>query len=232
MGHYTVGAIFARGGSKGLPRKALCKVGNRTLLEIAIDHASQCEGIDSVVVSTDDPDYAEQAESAGAEVPFIRPPELATDESPEIDSWRHLIRHLDKTSGRPDVLVSVPVTAPLRTVEDIDSALNLFHSVPTDLVVTAYRSTINPFFNMMTIDNEGQAGLAARTERKVFRRQDAPEVWALTTVAFVANPNFVMSTHHLFDGRVSICQVPEDRAVDIDTPRDLDWANYLLSEPA
>ena len=227
MENLTIGAIFARGGSTGLARKALATLGGRTLLEIAIGHATSCSGIDLVMVSTDDPEFATVAKAAGAEVPFLRPSGLAADASPEIEAWKHLIEHLDGTLGRPETLVSVPVTAPLRRVEDIDTAIATYKATEADLVVTGYRSNMNPYFNMMLCDSGDWAHLALESKTKVHRRQDAPVVWALTTVAFVADPNYVMSTTHLFDGKVKVSPVPEERSIDIDTQLDLDWAEFL-----
>jgi N-acylneuraminate cytidylyltransferase len=225
--NFTIGAIFARGGSRGLARKALATLGGRTLLEIAIGHAISCGGIDLVMVSTDDPEFATVAKAAGAEVPFLRPSDLATDASPEIEAWKHLIEHLDGTLGRPETLVSVPVTAPLRRVEDLDTAIATYKATDADLVVTGYRSNVNPYFNMMLCDSDDSAHLALGSETKYYRRQDAPVVWALTTIAFVADPDYVMSTNHLFDGKVRISPVPEERSIDIDTQLDLDWAEFL-----
>ena len=91
-GRGVVGAVFARGGSKGVPRKCLREVGGRSLLEIAIGHAQAIERVDRVIVSTDDPDYAAVAESAGAEVPFLRPTELSSDTAKMTDVIEHAIK--------------------------------------------------------------------------------------------------------------------------------------------
>ena len=226
-GLVVVGAVFARGGSKGVPRKCLREVGGRSLLEIAIGHAQAVERVDRVIVSTDDPDYAAVAESAGAEVPFLRPADLASDGAAEIDAWRHLVAHLDEEGRRPDVLVTFPATAPLRSPVDVDVALDLFLETGADLVVTGTPAARSPYFNMVSIDADGWASIAIPTGNRVVRRQDAPELWDLATVAFVADTTYVQNTRHLLDGRVALSPVPIERAIDIDTEFDLRLADLL-----
>ena len=221
--------IPARGGSKGVPRKCLREVGGRTLLEIAVGHARQVDRLDRVLVSTDDPEYAAVGEAAGAEVPFLRPADLASDEAAEIDAWRHLIAHLDAEGARPDVLVTFPATAPLRSPSDVDQALDLFFRTGADLVVTGTPAARHPSFNMVSLDDRGWASVAAPVEEGLVRRQDAPPLWDLATVTFVADTSYVEATGHLLDGRVALSPVPRERAVDIDDEFDLRVADLLAS---
>ena len=229
-GRVVVGAVFARGGSKGVSRKCLREVGGRSLLEIAIGHAQAVERVDRVIVSTDDPDYAAVAESAGAEVPFLRPAELASDVAAEIDAWRHLITHMESRGKRPDILVTFPVTAPLRIPADVDAALDLFLTSGADLVVTGTPAVRNPYFNMVELSEEGWAKVAVGSSTGIARRQDAPELWDLTTVTFVADTQYVLETEHLLDGRVALSPVPKERALDIDDEFDLFVADLVRKE--
>ena len=225
---FILGAVFARGGSKGVPRKCLRTVGGRTLLEIAVGHAKAVERVDVVVVSTDDAEYASVAERAGATVPFLRPAELAADGAAEIDAWRHLITHMEDQGARPDVLVSVPATAPLRSPADVDAALDLFFSSGADLVVTGTPAVQNTYFNMVEISDDGWASVAIRPSTGVVCRQEAPEVWDVATAAFVADPDYVMETGRLLDGRVALSPIPRERALDIDEEYDLLVADLVL----
>lgn len=227
-GRFILGAVFARGGSKGVPRKCLRTVGGRTLLEIAVGHAKDVERVDAVVVSTDDTEYASVAERAGATVPFLRPAELASDDAAELDAWRHLIMHMEDQGQRPDVLVSIPATAPLRVPADVDAALDLFLSSGADLVVTGTPAVQNPYFNMLEISEDGWANVVIRPSTRVDGRQEAPEVWDVATAAFVANPDYVMETDRLFDGRVALSPIPRERALDIDEEYDLLVADLVL----
>ncbi len=228
MSQRIVAAVFARGGSKGVPRKALREVAGRSLLERAIDQALSCERIEAVFVSTDDEEYASRAVAAGALVPFLRPSHLAGDCASEIDAWRHLIEHLATIGNVPGTLVSVPPTAPLRAVEDIEVAIELFDERGADLVVSASESHHNPSFNMMILDDNGWARLVTDPDRAIVRRQDAPTVWNLTTVVYVARVDYVLSTPSLFAGRVALSTVPVERALDVDSEFDLLIADLVL----
>ena len=115
-----VGFIFARGGSKGLPGKNIRPFCGKPLIAWSIDHARAVSRIDRVIVSTDSHEIAEVALAAGAEVPFIRPAELAQDNSSEWLAWRHALNFVRQTDGAlPEVMVSIPTTAPLRVPDDI-----------------------------------------------------------------------------------------------------------------
>lgn len=226
------GAVFARGGSKGVPGKNLRKVAGRSLLghSIALGIASPL--IHEMICSTDSREIAAEAERFGADVPFLRPDELSTDTSPEWAAWHHLASHLLSAGAeKEDLLVSLPTTAPLRLAEDIHNAVNLFQSSEFDVVLGVSESARNPWFNMVTRSEDGGVALAAgSTETEVSRRQDAPSVFDITTVVYVTTLGFVSRSCALFDGSVGSVLIPSERAIDIDTELDLDVADYLLTK--
>lgn len=226
---HCVAAIFARGGSKGVPRKNLRLLGGKPLIAHAIETGLATPGVDRVVVSTDDAEIAETARRFGAEVPFLRPAELAQDTSSEWLAWRHAIRTLEAEPGaRPiDAFLTLPPTSPLRAVEDVAACLDLFLRGDVDVVITARRTNRSPYFNMIRLDGDGCARLAAVPDTPIVRRQDAPLILDVTTVAYVARPAFVLEADTLFAGRVKAVEVPEERALDIDTELDLRIAGFL-----
>ena len=140
----AIAFIFARGGSKGLPGKNIRSLGGKPLMAWAIEHALAVKRITRVIVSTDSIEIAELARAHGAEVPFIRPSELAGDDSPEWLAWRHGLNYLLDSDGvLPDAMVSVPTTAPLRLPEDIENCLDEYEKGDADIVITvtdAHRS--------------------------------------------------------------------------------------------
>jgi N-acylneuraminate cytidylyltransferase len=226
---YTVGFIFARGGSKGIPNKNIRLLAGKPLIAYSIETARKSSLIDRVVVSTDSTEIADTARRFGAEVPFIRPGELAGDNTPEILAWRHALQTLRELDGRNvDVLVSIPTTSPLRSVEDIDQCIRLFLESEADAVITIRNAGRHPSFNMFTLDEEGWAGLVMPLGKAIGRRQDAPKVYDMTTVAYVARPEFVMQTESILNGRIKAMIVPEERAVDIDTELDFCFAEFIL----
>jgi CMP-N,N'-diacetyllegionaminic acid synthase len=117
--------IPARGGSKGLPRKNVLDVGGKPLIVWSVEAGLASKRVDAVVVSTDDREIADVALGAGAEVPFMRPAELAADTSPSIDAVLHALDALAADGREFDMLALLEPTSPLRTAGDIDRAVEL-----------------------------------------------------------------------------------------------------------
>jgi N-acylneuraminate cytidylyltransferase len=229
---YIVGFIFARGGSQGVPGKNIRLLAGKPLIAYAIEIAFQSEFIDRVVVSTDDEKIAQVAQDFSAEVPFVRPKELAQDDSPEWLAWQHAIRTLkEQDKGRElDVFVSVSPTAPLRAAEDVDNAIQCFLESDADIVITVKKASRHPSFNMITLDEQNCAKLVLPLDKQIIRRQDTSPVYDMTTVAYVASPKFIMESKAVFEGRVKSVLVPEERALDIDTELDFKFAEFLINE--
>ena len=199
-----VAVIFARGGSKGIPQKNVKNFCGKPLIGWAIEQVKESGVARRVIVSTDDGSIASVAESFGAEVPFIRPANLATDDSPELFSWRHALEFIYADEGDyPSALLSVPTTSPLRLPDDIRRAVTLFTQSLCDLVVVVTPSHRNPYFNMVEIDAQDQLSLVCASEYgECWRRQQAPKVFDITTAAYVADPRYIMSCDHLLEGVV------------------------------
>lgn len=225
----TTAFIFARGGSKGLPNKNILDFGGKPMIAWSIECALSVNAIDYVIVSTDSEEIAEISRKFGAQVPFMRPRELATDESPEWLSWRHALEYLRSSPvGLPEVMVSLPATSPLRAVSDVESCIEQFSKGDCDVVITVTESQRSPFFNMVVDNSDGTVRLAMQN-LEIYRRQDAPVVRDIATVCYVANPNFVLSNNSLFQGRVRAVHVPRERAIDIDSLLDFEIAEFLNS---
>jgi N-acylneuraminate cytidylyltransferase len=223
----VVAAVFARGGSQGIPNKNLEEIGGRSLVGRAVDAALACAGVDRVLISTDSPAIAEVAREAGGEVPWLRPDHLATPEAREWDAWQHLIGWLDERGEVPDRLLVVPATAPLRDVADLDRCVEASLEPGVDVVLTVSAATRNPWFNMVTLDDAGRARLVLEPPQRIHRRQDAPPVYDVGTVAFVVDPRYVQRATSLYDGVVRAVEVDPATAIDIDTLVDLELARSL-----
>lgn len=225
-----VAGIFARGGSKGVPRKNIRMLAGKPLIAHAIDMARASRFIDRVFVSTEDEEIATVARRYGAEVPFIRPADLARDESPEWLSWQHAIRTLCGEDGKHawKAFVSVPTTSPLRSVIDVDDCIKMFLESDADVVIAVRPAGRNPYFNMVTLDDKGYARLVIPPLKTVFCRQDVPSVYDMTTIAYVARPEFVLRADSIFQGKVMARIMPSERSLDIDTELDLEIAEFLL----
>ena len=225
-------AIFARGGSKGLPGKNLLTIKNQSLLEIAISHAKQAAGVTQVFVSTDSEHIAIAARSAGATVPFTRPQELATDDSPEWDSWKHLLEVVvphDELSNT--FLLTVPTTAPLRTVADINGCVGLLkENRNLDGSICVTQSRIHPDFNLLRRDEDQTFKIFAEARRGNLphRRQDADVAWEIVPSAYCMRADFVMNSHSMWEGNLGGYEVPLERSLDIDSEFDLLVAQALF----
>jgi CMP-N-acetylneuraminic acid synthetase len=226
----AIAFIFARGGSKGLPGKNIRPLGGKPLIAWSIEHALAVKQIERVIVSTDSEEIATVARGYGVEVPFIRPAELARDDSPEWLAWRHALNYLRETTGiLPGMMVSVPATAPLRLAIDIENCLNEYEKGDADIVITVTDAHRSPYFNMVKIAPDGKVGLVNPPQSAIVRRQDAPVVYDVATVCYVACPEFVMTHNAIFEGRVKAVHVPTERAIDIDTLLDFQIAESLLN---
>lgn len=226
----AVAVIFARGGSKGLPGKNIRPLAGKPLIAWAIEHALAVKRIDRVIVSTDSEEIAAVAREYGAEVPFLRPAELARDDSPEWLAWRHALNYFLNVDGvLPEVMVSVPTTAPLRLPLDIENCLDEYEKSDTDMVITVTDAHRSPYFNMVKNNADGTVGLVIPLQTAIARRQDAPTVYDMTTVAYVVRPEFVLTHKATFEGRVRAVHVPTERAIDIDTLSDFQIAECVLN---
>jgi len=222
--------IFARGGSKGLTDKNILEIGGAPLIAWSIKHAKSCSSIERVIVSTDSEKIKTVALEYGADVPFMRPAELATDTASELDAWRHAIKELERIDGAyPEIIISLPATSPLRIPSDIDRALDRYNEGDVDVVIGVTPAHRNPYFNMVNFDSNHQVHIVGNQFGGIQRRQDAPEVFDITTVVYIANANYVLNSTSLFTGRVGAIHIPQERSIDIDTPYDFAIAKLMLS---
>lgn len=220
--------IFARGGSKGLPGKNIKEFLGKPLIQHAIEQALGSKYVDEVFVSTDCEVIADTALRQGATVPFLRPKELAGDNSNEWYAWRHALRWYERhTNNLVDLLVSVPTTAPLRLASDIDSCIEKYHETPCDAVITITPSHRNPSFNMVYKSNESVELISEVQTDRPFRRQDCRNSFDITTACYVVSRNFIFQNERLFDGVVCGVELPKQRAIDIDDIYDFTCAEAI-----
>ncbi|MCE0558565.1 acylneuraminate cytidylyltransferase family protein [Motilimonas sp. E26] len=219
--------IFARGGSKGLPRKNIKLLAGKPLLQYSVDTALATPLIEHVFVSTDDSEIAEVAIAAGAIV-IDRPAELASDTSPEWLSWRHAIEWVRTSYGEFDGFVSLPATSPLRSVGDVEGAISKLNTTEADVCISVTPASRSPFFNMVKLAESGMVELVNKPHAEVSRRQDAPSVFDITTVVYATTPNFVLNHYGIFSGKVTSIEVPKERAVDIDDIYDFKLAEAII----
>ena len=229
MKPFILGCTFARGGSKGIPRKNIRSLNGKPLIAYAIELGLSIKLIDQFIVSTDDQEIADVACQYGAGVPFMRPADLAADHSPEMLSWKHALETFEQQTGeKVDILVSIPATSPLRIREDVERCIQKLLDSDADIVITATSAHRSPYFNMVTLDAQDSARIVISSDVTVNRRQEAPVVYDVTTVAYAARAEFVLKAKSVFEGRVKAVVIPQERALDIDTPLDFEIAEFLM----
>jgi N,N'-diacetyl-8-epilegionaminate cytidylyltransferase len=229
MSSDIVAFVFARGGSKGLPRKNLLPLAGKPLIVHSIDTALALPRVRKVVVSTDDQEIADVARKAGADVPFMRPAELATDTAAEWLAWRHAINALHKNGEKFDVFLSLPATAPLRNLADVNCCIDVLqNNTSCDAVITVREAERSPYFNMVRQNPDSSVQLAI--EGRFHRRQDAPVLYDMTTVAYVVRTDFILKADRIFDGKVRAVKIPRERALDIDTGMDMLIGEALIGK--
>jgi N-acylneuraminate cytidylyltransferase len=229
-----LGAVFARGGSKGIPGKNLRQLAGRSLLVHSLDALAAVPRVARIAVSTDDPGISDAARVWGADV-IDRPGELATDTAPEWLAWRHFADAIGSDWGdrAGDILLSAPTTSPLRAPADLAAALDrLARDDRVDAVLAVTPAARSPYFNMVALDPDGIANLVLTPPAPIHRRQDAPAVYDVTTVVFAVRARFIRAAERLYDGCVAAIVVPPERAVDIDTEVDFLVAEALLARAA
>lgn len=223
----TICTICARGGSQGVPRKNIRPLMGKPLIVHTIEHALATPSIDAVYVSTDDDQIAEVARAHGAQVPFRRPAELATSSAAKIPVIEHLTDHIRDSGVQIDRIVDLDPTSPLRRIEDIEAAIALLDD-ECDVVITAYPSDKNPYFNMVEYRDDGFVGLCKTVPGGVVSRQTAPPVFAMNASIYVWHGHTLNAG--LWNGRTRLYEMPRERSVDIDSEIDFKLVEMLMKE--
>jgi CMP-N,N'-diacetyllegionaminic acid synthase len=226
---YIVGAICARGGSKGVPRKNIRPLLGKPLIAYTIECALACPELSRLVVSTDDVEIAGTARRFAADVPFMRPPHLAQDDSSKWDVFIHLVETLEKMENRRiDVLVDLDVGVPLRQPQDISRCIQQLVEGNADVVVTAYEPERNPYFNMVEVGQDGWAHISKPMNPPITRRQAAPAVYGLSPAVYAVRRDALWKYNHWSQSSMQISLIPRERAVDIDSELDYQFVAYLM----
>lgn len=224
-----VATICARGGSKGVPGKNIRSLDGKPLISYTIEVARGCELIDRVIVSTDDAEIAKIARAGGAEVPFLRPAELARDTASKLPVIKHAIEYLESQEGYyADMVVDLDPTSPLRTEEDIAACIRMVKDEGADNVFSVTRARRNPYFNMVEIV-DGRVKLVKPLPQPVVRRQDAPEVYEMNASIYVWKRETLMNNDSLFLERTRIYVMPE-WVIDIDSETDFKFVELMLQQ--
>jgi len=219
--------IAARRGSKGVPIKNIKMIGGKPLIAHTIKSSLDSKIFSHVIVSTEDNEIAKIAKKYGAEVPFLRPKKLATKNAPMAKVIDHAINKLFSLGYNFDVLVNRDCTAPFIRISDIKKGVSLFNKNKSDLVVAAYKTHLNPYFNMMEFDSKKFLKFSKKTKKRVANRQDAPTVYQLTGFWIINVPRF-LKYKKIYMPRILPIEIPPKTGLMIDSEFEFQIADYMF----
>jgi CMP-N-acetylneuraminic acid synthetase len=226
--HKVLCIIPARGGSKGLPKKNILDLAGKPLVAHTIKQAKGSKYIDRTVVSSEDPLILEIARRFGAEIPFIRPSQLATDEAGTIDVLLHAIDWFERNEKYDfDILVLLHATTPLRNAKDIDNCIQLLVDKAASNVFSVTKAHRNPYFNMVEIRH---TKVALVKRGNFLTRQSAPDVFDMNSSIYVWWKDILKRDKSCFLNETQVYCMPKERSIDVDDMIDFKIAEALMKE--
>ena len=219
--------VCARGGSKGVKNKNIRPLLDKPLIAYTLEYLQKWGKADKIVCSTDSNEIATIAQKYGAEIPCLRPRELATDTAPKLPVLQHMLTVCEKQDKTVyDIIVDLDPTAPLRKLIFIQEAFDRFiHSDATNLYSVA-KARKNPYFNMVELDEKGYAHLCKKSD--VTRRQDAKTVYEINASIYIYHRDFLRYAQSIHSKKTIVYEMPELPSIDIDREIDFLFIEYLI----
>ncbi len=224
-----VGLIPARGGSKTIPHKNSKLLAGKPLIAWTIEAAKNCQALSRVIVSTDDPHIADVALQWDAEVPFLRPAELAGDKSSSLDVVLHLIHWLEEHDSMPEYILLLQPTSPFRTAEDITAAIDLAKTRKVDAVVSVCETDAHPLL-CKRVQEDGRLADYVSTDLGYLRRQDLPPAYQLNGAIYVNRCQSLLQERTFLPKDTVPYFMPPERSLDLDTLWDWHLAELILRD--
>lgn len=228
-GQKILGFIPARSDSKGLACKNTKLLLGKPLIAWTIQQARGSKYIDRVIVSTESKDIAEISEKYGADVPFLRPEELATDETKIIDVVLHAINWLEQYDCVYDLVVLLQPTSPLRISDDIDGAIRLLFLKKAMGIISVCEAEPHPYWaNILPDDRNMSNFLKPEVVNK--NRQELPKLYRLNGAVYLGYCDYIKMQKSFFGNDTFAYIMPKERSIDIDSIFDFEIAEYFLSK--
>ncbi|WP_416826485.1 cytidylyltransferase domain-containing protein [Ectobacillus polymachus] len=221
-GERILGIIPARGGSKGILRKNIRLLAGKPLLSWTIEEAKKSKYIDRMVLSSENKEIMEVAKKYGCEVPFIRPKELALDESSSVEVVLHCLHHLDEY----DWFILLQPTSPFRLANDIDQCIEYCIKKNANSCVSVTETEKSPFW-MYCMDEEAKLKNIIDSNQTAVRRQDLPKVYSLNGAIYLARCKWFQEKKSLLSSETVGFPMPKERSLDIDTEWDFSLATVI-----
>jgi CMP-N-acetylneuraminic acid synthetase len=225
-----LGIIPARGGSKRLPNKNLRILGEKPLIAHTISAANGSAYLDEVLVSTDDPEIAKISTSEGAHVPFMRPSQLAQDDSATIDVIFHALSFYGKRGQSFEYVALLQPTSPLRGTREIDEAIEFMISKKADAVVSVTEAEHSPLWSNILPPTLSMTGFL-REDIINKRSQDLPKYYRLNGAIYICSSTILLKYKTFFAPKNIFAYImPQEKSVDVDTDLDMKLCEVLMQE--
>lgn len=230
--NHLLAVIPARGGSKGLPGKNIRTFAGLPLIAHSIRMALATPCIDHIIVSTDDDKIAAVAKEHGADVPFCRPVELAQDTTPMWPVLRHALQEMSRIGKSYEYLLLLDPTSPGRFPEDVEKAMaKLKLTKEADGIIGVSEPEFNPIWHCVT-EEKGWLTPLVSGGGNYGRRQDVPSVYRINASLYIWRCEFILrcESNWLNEGKHLLQEIPESRAIHIDTLEEFQWAELKVKE--
>lgn len=228
-GRDILAVIPARGGSKGLPGKNIRMLAGKPLIAWSIEAAKASNYVDRLIVSTDSSEIADTARQWDAEVPFLRPAHLATDEAKGMEVVFHAMDQMGSWLSPASLFLLLQPTSPLRTSQDIDQAVELFFQKDAKAIVSVCEVDHHPWWTN-SLPTDGSMASFMRPELHTTNRQALPVHYRLNGAIYLADVDFLRETGTFLAQGCYAYTMPRERSVDIDSLLDFRLAELLLGE--
>jgi len=217
-----LGLIPARGGSKGIPRKNIKLLEGKELIRYTIEVGLACPEISHLIVSTDDTGIAKISQLAGADIPFIRPTHLASDQSPTIDTVIHALEFFKQKNHHFDAVCLLQATTPFRSPKDLSEAINKFIEQDADSLISVREvpHTYNPHWIYEEDKESGFLKIATGEKSIISRRQDLPKAYHRDGSVYITKTAVLMSQNSLYGNKIIHHEMIASSAINIDTMED------------
>jgi len=220
----TLFLIPARGGSKGIPYKNIKPLHGKPLILYSVEVARQLAGDEDICVTTDDDAIINVVEETGLKVPFKRPDELATDTSGSYEVILHALDYYNQKGIEYEVVVLLQPTSPFRTAQHVKEAISLYDD-SVDMVVSVNESAANPYYSLF---EENENGFLDKSKKGNYtRRQDCPKVYEYNGAIYVMNVKSLREKPLSAFTKNKKYEMPLELSIDLDTPLDWEFAEFL-----
>ncbi|WP_026839486.1 cytidylyltransferase domain-containing protein [Gillisia sp. JM1] len=226
-----LGIIPARGGSKGIPKKNIKLLGGKPLLHYTIEAAKASKLLSKVILSSDDPEIIKVAEKAGLEVPFIRPENLAQDDTPSLAVIKHALDFFKNKNEEFDTICLLQVTSPFRDNNLIDDAIEKFKNEGIDCLISVREvpTEFNPHW-IFEPDEHNQLKISTGDKKIISRRQELPKAFYRDGALYITRSDVILKQNSLYGSSIGYIESKNDYYVNIDTPKDWKEAEKIIKK--